>query len=209
MKLYDCSEAPSPRRVRMFLAEKGIELPTVQVDLRAGEHRAPAFLAVNPEGVLPWLELDDGSGIGESMAICRYFEALQPEPPLFGRSPLQQAAVEHWSRRAELEGYLAAAEAFRNASPAFAGRGLPGSLDWPQIPALAERGRARVAHFHSLMDRRLRQVPWLAGGFFSVADITAAVSIQLAGWSGLPIPAHCPALARWQRALDARPSAAA
>lgn len=209
MKLYDYGPAPSPRRVRIFLAEKGIEVPRETVDLLAGAQFAPAYREVSPEGVVPCLVLDDGTRIQESMAICRYFEALQPEPALFGRTPLEQALVEQWNRRAELEGYFAAAEAFRNATPRFSGRGLPGSFRWPQIPALVERGRARVEHFFRTLDARLSESPYLAGASYSVADITAQVAVYFAGWSQLTLPEDCPAARRWHAEVSARPSAGA
>ncbi len=144
MKLYDCTPAPSPRRVRIFLAEKGITVPTVQVDLRADEQFSPAFRAVNPDCTVPVLALDDGTCIADVMAICVYFEALQPEPPLMGVGAQDRAIVTAWQRRVERDGFFAVAEAFRNSTPAFKGRALPGRDDYEQIPALVERGRARV-----------------------------------------------------------------
>lgn len=209
MKLYDYGPAPSPRRVRIFLAEKGIQLPMETVDLRAKEQFEAPYSAVSSEAVVPCLVLDDGTRIQESMAICRYFEALQPEPALFGRTPLEQALIEQWSRRAELEGYLAAGEAFRNATPGFAGRALPGSFHWPQIPALVERGRARVQHFFRTLEARLTESPYLAGERYSVADITALVAVDFAGWSKLSLPEDCPAARRWHAEVSARPSASA
>src|SRR6266853_4933605 len=152
MKFYDCTMAPSPRRVRIFLAEKGIALPMVQVDLRAGEQLGPAFRAVNPECTVPVLELDDGARIADVMAICVYFEALRPEPPLMGVGAQDRANVTAWQRRVEREGFFAVAEAFRNSTPAFKQRALPGPDDYEQIPALVERGRARVGKFFGMLD---------------------------------------------------------
>lgn len=209
MKLYDYALAPSPRRVRIFLAEKGITVPTEEVDLRAGAQLTEEFRRVNPQCVVPFLLLDEGNGIGESMAICRYFEALHPEPALFGRTPLEQGLVEQWSRRAEFEGYLAAGEAFRNAVPGFAGRALPGAFPWPQIPALVERGKARVAHFFQTLDARLAGSRHLAGESYSVADITALVTVDFAGWSKLLIPEELTHARRWYAEVSARPSARA
>jgi glutathione S-transferase len=137
MKLYDFAPAPNPRRVRIFLAEKGIEVPTEQVDLRARAQHEPAFVARNPSATVPVLELDDGTCISESVAICRYFEALQPEPPLMGEGAREQALVEMWQRRMEIDGMMAAGEAFRNATPGFKDRALAGTAPVAQIAELA------------------------------------------------------------------------
>jgi glutathione S-transferase len=144
MKLYDYAPAPNPRRVRMFLAEKGIAVPTVQVDLRANAQFAPEFRAINPDCTVPVLELDDGTRLADVMAICVYFEVWQPEPALMGSGPLGSATVAAWQRQVERDGFFAVAEALRNSSAAFKGRALPGADDYEQIPALVERGRARV-----------------------------------------------------------------
>lgn len=142
MKLYDFALAPSPRRVRMFLAEKGVDIPTVQINTREREQFSDSYRDLNASCVVPTLELDDGTCIGESVAICRYIEGTHPEPPLMGRDPKEAAVIEMWSRRAEIEGYLAAAEAVRNAAPMFEDRGLPGVTGGvPQIPALIARGK--------------------------------------------------------------------
>jgi glutathione S-transferase len=132
MKFYDCAIAPSPRRVRIFLAEKGITVPTIQVDLRKGEQFGEAFRAVNPDCTVPVLELDDGTRIFDSLAICVYLEQARPEPPLMGTSAIERATVAEWQRRAERDGFLAVAEAFRNSTPAFKTRALPGPDDYPR-----------------------------------------------------------------------------
>ncbi len=137
MKFYDCATAPSPRRVRIFLAEKGITVPVVQVNLREGEHLLPAFRNINPEATVPALELDDGTVINDAIAICAYFEALQPEPPLIGRTPEERAVTIAWNRRIERDGFYAVMEAFRNSTPGLKGRAIPGPDDYAQIPALA------------------------------------------------------------------------
>jgi glutathione S-transferase len=155
MKLYDCTTAPSPRRVRIFLAEKGISVPTVQVDLRNGEQFSPAFRAINPECTVPVLELDNGTRIADILAICRYFEELYPEPRLMGRTAEQKAVVEAWQRRLERDGFYAVMEAFRNSTPGLKGHALPGPESYEQIPALAERGRVRIQHFFAWLDVRL------------------------------------------------------
>jgi glutathione S-transferase len=207
MKLYDCTMAPSPRRVRIFLAEKGIVLPTVQVDLRAGEQLGPAFRAVNPDCTVPVLEFDDGLRISDVMAICIYFETVQPEPPLMGVGAQDRAVVTAWQRRVEREGFWAVAEAFRNSTPAFKGRALPGADDYDQIPALVERGRARVGKFFEMLDANLAEREFVAGDRFSIADITALVAIDFARWIKLAIPDPCIHLRRWHSAVAARPSA--
>jgi glutathione S-transferase len=155
MTLYDCTTAPSPRRVRIFLAEKGISVPTVQVDLRNGEQFSPAFRAINPECTVPVLELDNGTTIADILGICRYFEELYPEPRLMGRTAEQKAVVEAWQRRLERDGFYAVMEAFRNSTPGLKGHALPGPESYEQIPALAERGRVRIQHFFAWLDVRL------------------------------------------------------
>ena len=136
MKLYDCTTAPSPRRVRIFLAEKEISVPTVQVDLRNGQQFSPAFRAINPECTVPVLELDNGTTIADILGICRYFEELHPNPPLMGHTAEQKAVIEAWQRRIERDGFDAAMEAFRNSTPGLKGRALPGPEPYEQIPAL-------------------------------------------------------------------------
>ena len=147
MKLFDFELAPNPRRVRMYLAEKGLQIPSVQINLRQGEQFHAEFKDENPSMIVPALALDDGTLITETMAICRYLEALHPTPPLFGSTPKEQAMVEMWSRRAELEGFMAVAEALRNSVERFKDRALPGPRNYAQIPALVERGKARAAGF--------------------------------------------------------------
>ena len=209
MKLYDCTTAPNPRRVRIFLAEKGIALPTIQVDLRAGAQFRPEFRAINPACTVPVLEFDDGRRIAEVTAICVYFEATHPDPPLLGVGAQDRAIVAAWQARAEREGLWAVAEAFRNSTPGLKGRALPGPDDYEQIPALAERGRARVARFFAAIDRELADREFIAGDRHSIADITALVTVDFAGWIKQPIPDACTHLQRWHKAVTARPSAAA
>lgn len=210
MKLYDWRIAPNPRRVRMYLAEKGLEVETVQVAPPDGLEIDPEFLAKNPRRRVPLLELDDGTHIGEAMAICRYFEAQHPEPPLFGRDARETALVEMWERESEINGLHAAAECFRNAIPAFAGRALPGyAQPIEQIPALIERGRLRYNIFLQELDRHLASNTWLAGDGFSVADITAFCGIDFAARMRLPVPDDHRHLRRWLNAAGERPSTAA
>jgi glutathione S-transferase len=207
MKLYDCSTAPSPRRVRIFLAEKGIVVPTVQVNLREGEHLQPEFARLNADCTVPVLELD--SGALDAIAMCVFFEETQPDPPLIGRTPEQKAVTIAWSRRLERDGFYAVMEAFRNATPGLKGRAVPGPADYEQIPALAQRGRARVARFFEVLNIRLGESPFVAGPRYSMADITGQVTIEFAKWAKLTPPASCTHLNRWFEGVSARPSAKA
>jgi glutathione S-transferase len=209
MKLYDFAPAPNPRRVRIFLAEKGIALPMVQVNLRASEQFGPAFRAVNADCTVPVLELDDGARIADVLAICVYFETLQPEPPLMGIGARDKANVAAWQRRVERDGFLAVVEAFRNSTPGFKGRALPGPDDYEQIPTLAERGRARLGKFFGMMNASLADREFVAGKQYSIADITALVTVDFAGWIKLHIPDDCSHLRRWYDTVAARPSAKA
>ncbi|MBL8666404.1 MAG: glutathione S-transferase [Rhodospirillales bacterium] len=209
MKLYDFAPAPSPRRVRIFLAEKGLTIPTVQVDLRAGEQMRPEFAKINPWRTVPALELDDGTVISEASACCRYIEEIHPEPALLGRTPKEKAVIAMWDHHCEVEGFLAGAEALRNEVKGMSGRALPGPVGYEQIPALAERGRARVRHFLTELDERLAAVPYVAGEAFSIADITAFVVVEFAGWVKLAPAEEAVALRRWLDGMRARPSAKA
>lgn len=209
MKLYDYGPAPSPRRVRIFLAEKGITVPTVEVDLRAGEQFSEKFRAVNPDCTVPVLELDDGTRIADAIGICIYFEAIKPEPALMGSDPHSKAVIAAAQRRAEREGFYAAQEAFRNATPGLKGHALPGPDGYEQIPGLAERGRARVQRFLAATDAALAGRHFLCGEAFSIADITTLVTIDFAKWFKLTIPDECANLRRWYDAVLARPSAKA
>lgn len=210
MKFYDCATAPSPRRVRMFLAEKGIEVPTEQVDLRAAEQFAPEFRNLNPYCTVPALELDDGTCIHEVVAVCRYFEAAYPDPPLMGRDPADQALVTMWDHHMEHDGYLAVAEAFRNQASGFKGRALPGNHPVEQIPALVDRGRARYRDFLGDLEMRLTQSEFVAGPRFTVADITALVTIDFAARAiKIDVPEDHANLRRWRETVNARDSARA
>lgn len=205
MKFYDCQSAPSPRRVRIFLAEKGIELPTVQVDLGAGEHLGDEFRAINPDCTVPVLELDDGTALTESFAICQYLESVYPDPPLMGRDALERALVTQWNARVEAQGLSAVAEAFRNRARGFAGRALTGPEGFEQIPELVERGRRRVELFLSRLDSELADREFVAGDVFTVADITALITVDFAGWIKVALPEGADNLRRWHEAVSARP----
>ncbi len=209
MKLYDCKMAPNPRRVRIFLAEKGIDLPKVEVNLMEGENLKPEFLKVNPRGLVPVLELDDGRRIDETVAICRYFEETHPEPPLMGIDPVDKAIVESWQRHMEFDGLLAVAEAFRNSFPAFSNRGLPGTVGVPAIPQLAERGKASLGRFYERLEERLGECEFVAGPRFTIADITALCVVDFARLIKMPIPEGNKNSQRWYQAVSSRPSASA
>ena len=211
MKLYDSKLAPNPRRVRMFMAEKGIECETAQVDIIQGENLSDDFLAINPRGVLPTLVLDDGTVLDESVAICRYLEEIQPQPPLMGTDPVSKAHIEARQRHMEFDGLMGAAEAFRNSFPGFANRGLPGNAGAVDaVPELVERGKNTVQRFYERLDEALAQSEFVAGDAFTIADITALCTIDFAaGAARLPIPDDCENLKRWHAAVSARPSAAA
>jgi glutathione S-transferase len=210
MMLYDMKLAPNPRRVRMFLAEKGLSIPMREVDIQAGANLEPGYLAVNPRGVVPSLVLDDGTVLDESIAICRYLEALHPEPNLFGRDALEIARIESWQRRMEFEGMFNIAAAFRNSMPAYADRASPGSgPPTPQIPALAERGLMLARHWMAALDQRLAASTHVALDRFTVADITAFISVDFAKWVGLRAGNEHPHLKDWYARVKARPSSAA
>jgi glutathione S-transferase len=191
------------------LAEKGIAVPTVQVNLRAGEQFTPEFRAINPDCTVPVLELDDGVRIFDAIGICAYFEAVQPDPPLMGASPAERGLVAAWQRRCERDGFYALMDAFRNATPGLKGRAVPGPDSYDQIPALAERGRARLARFFESMNRRFAQSEFVAGPRYSIADITALVTVDWAGGIKMTIPDGASSLKRWHAAVSARPSAKA
>ena len=210
MKLYDFKMAPNPQRVNMFLAEKGIEIPIIEINTRERAQFADSFKMVNPLSQVPVLELDDGTFVSESMAICRYLEELHPEPALFGGDATEKALVEMWSRRAEFVGYLSAADMLRNSSPAFEDRGLPGVPGGvPQIAELVERGRNSMGRFFALFDDRLGAAKFIAGDAFSVADITTFVTIRFAARVDVEPPAECTNVVRWLKEVESRPSAAA
>jgi len=203
MLLYDGGRAPNPRRVRVFLAEKGVKIPTEQVDLGALQQRSAAYTAVNPMQRVPALLLDDGTVIAESIAICRYFEALYPEPALFGRGALDQALVEMWNRRVEFHLYVPVAMVFQHLHPA-----MKVMID-PQVPAWGEANKPKVQSFLQFLDGELAKRPFVAGSDFSVADITALVAVDFMRPAKLAVPESLTNLARWHQSVSARPSAAA
>ena len=207
MKLYQSDASPNSRRVRIFLAEKGVSMPIVPVDLGAKEQFSEAYAAINPRRVVPVLVLDDGTAIGEVPVILRYLEEVFLEPPLFGATPQARARAAMWERRVELEGFAAVMEAVRNAVPGLKSRAIAGPHDYEQIPALVERSRQRVRNFYSDFDARLTDGSFIAGEEFSVADITAVVTVDFAAKAaGLPIPDEHRALKRWYDKVSARAS---
>ncbi|RVD19193.1 glutathione S-transferase [Mesorhizobium sp. M4B.F.Ca.ET.017.02.2.1] len=203
MKLFDGGRAPNPRRVRVFLAEKGIEVPLVPVDMGAPEHKQQAVSSRNPLQRLPVLELDDGTIITESVAICRYFEELNPEPPLFGQGALGKAKVEMWQRRIELNLLSSVAQAFRHIHPAM--------KEWevPQVPEWGEANKPKAVEFLKLLDAELAQREFAAGDSFSIADITGLIAIDFMKPARIRVPEECTNVLRWHAAISSRPSAAA
>ncbi len=209
MIFYDCSTAPSPRRARMFIAEKGITPEVRQVDLGAGAHLSADFLAVNPGGTVPVLVTDSGSALVENIGIVTYLEAAFPEPPLMGRTPEEKGEVATWNAICEMQGGMAVAEALRNSSPRMKDRALPGPRNYAQIPELAERGKARVAGFFDLLEDRLTGRDYLACDHFTWADITGYVFVDFARVVRMAVPEDHTATLAWFDRIAARPSAQA
>src|SRR5262245_26861447 len=203
MKILETRSAPNPRRVRIFLAEKGISVPFEELDLMKGALKTPEFTEKNWFQRVPVLILDDGTAISETIAICRYFEELQPEPALFGKGPLGSAMVEMWSRRVELGLFLCVAQAFRHLHPAMA------HLEVPQVPAWGEANKPRVLDVLGFLDRELARRRYVAGDTFSVADITALVAVDFMKPARIQRPPELQNLDRWYREVSARPSAKA
>jgi glutathione S-transferase len=206
LTLYDCTTAPSPRRARILLAEKGVACVTVAIDLRNGEQFGEAFRQVNPQCTVPALRTEEGPVLTDNAAIAAYLEARHPEPALLGRTPLEKAEIASWHWRAEFEGLMAVAEALRNSSPAMVNRALPGPDDYPQIPELAQRGLARAQQFFAALDARLQDRDFIAGSGFSIADITAVVAVDFARVVKLKPAEQLANLGRWRRRLGERAS---
>ena len=204
--LYDCATAPSPRRARILLAEKGIAHQTVEVDLRNGEHLGAAYRDVNPQCTVPALRTDEGLLLTDNAAITAYLEARFPQPALLGDTPQQKAEIASWHWRIEFEGLLAIAEALRNSAPAMTHRALPGPVDYAQIPALAQRGLARVQQCFVMLNDRLEGRDFIAADRFSVADITAVVAVDFARVVKLKPGEQHPHLLRWRAAMGLRPA---
>ncbi|MGC9958381.1 glutathione S-transferase family protein [Roseiarcus sp.] len=203
MKLYNSNLAPNPRRVRIFLAEKGVKIPRIEVDLAKLEHKAAEFSALNPFQTIPILELDDGTRIAESIAICRYIEELWPEPNLFGLTALERATIEMWQRQLELRLLLPIAQVLRHSHPHMA------EMENPQVPEWAAANRPRALRAMAIVDEALRDRPFIAGDRFTVADITGLVALDFAKPARIAIPQELANLIRWRETLKARPSATA
>jgi glutathione S-transferase len=203
MKLYDSGRAPNPRRVRIFLAEKGVSVPAEEVDLAAQEQKSASFTALNPLQRVPVLVLEDGTVIAESIAICRYFERLRPEPPLFGRGPKEEALVEMWNRRMDLNLLTAVSNVFRHTHPAMK------ELENPQVPEWAEANKPRILEFLEILDRELADQLFVFGDHFTVADITGLVAVDFMKPARLAVPEGLVNVRRWHGQVAARPSAKA
>jgi glutathione S-transferase len=209
MKLYDCATAPSPRRVRIFAAEKGIELDRVEIDLKTGQQFAPEFRALNPDCVVPVLELDDGTTISEVLAICQYLEELHPDPALFGQTAEQRAVSTMWNNKIEQHGLMHMRDAFRNSAKGLRGHAITGPQGVDQIPELAERGRQCVVAFFDRLEQQLEGRAFITGDEYSIADITGLVLIDFARWIKLEVPEEAVNLRRWYGDVSTRPSARA
>lgn len=203
---YDCATAPSPRRARILLAEKGVPHEAAQIDLRQGEQLSDAYRAINPQCTVPALRTPDGAVLTDNAAITAWVEASYPEPPLLGVTPADKAEIASWNWRVEFEGLMAIAEALRNSAPAMANRALPGPVDYPQIPALAERGLKRVQQFFDMLNDRLTVREFIATGQLSVADITAVVAVDFARVVRIKPGEQHANLRRWRDALVERPA---
>jgi glutathione S-transferase len=200
MKLYVTPRAVNPRRVLWFLAEKGLAVDTVPIDIGKLEHKADAYTALNPAGRVPALQLDDGTVISESIAICRYFEELQPDPPLFGTGPLGRAIVEMWQRRIEFELLSTVAAVFRHSHPFMA------AMETPQVPAWADANRPKAAEFLTALDHHLADRDFVCGAEFSIADISGVIGVDFMRLPKIPVPDGLENLARWRAAISARPA---
>ena len=209
LKLYHAVNSPNSRRVRIFLAEKGLKPTLISVDLGAGEQHSETYGAINPRHVVPALMLEDGTTIGEVPAIMRYLDEAFPEMPLLGATPKDKGLVVMWERFAELEGFAPVMEGVRNKVERLKGRAVAGPHDYEQIPGLVDRSMLRVTNFLTDLNERLEQVPFLAGERFSAADITALVTIDFAKALEISIPQGHRALARWKDAISKRPSMSA
>ena len=208
MKFYDCKTAPSARLVRMFIDEKGLDIPTQQIDLRSGEHLTPEFRAINPYCTVPVLETDAGERFTSTQGCWRYLEEQFPEPNLLGTSPAEKALIADRVWRIDIDGFLAAAEGLRNAAPGLKDRALTGPVNYAQIPELAERGKARTQHFLGQFEKLLGGHAFVAGDRFTAADIIALVMVDLASRTKLKLPADAANAQRWYETVAARPSAA-
>lgn len=206
MKFYDYNAAPSPRRARILMAEKGVAVETEQVDLGTRAQFEEPYRTINPRCTVPALALDDGTVLCDNASIARYFEEIYPDPPMLGRAPVEKALVAEWTARVEGEGLMGVAEALRNRSEFFKDSSVTGPNRYAQVPELVERGRARASACLQDLDARLGEAAYLAGDAFSAADIAAYVFVDFTAWIKLPMPEGLENLARWREAVGARPS---
>lgn len=209
LTLYDFTPAPSPRRTRIFIAEKGIEVENVQVDMMSGEQLSDDYKKINPACTIPALKLEDGTVLTENDGIAAYLEAAYPEPNLMGVTPEEKGLVANWNSKIVLEGFTAGAEALRNTSPGMVDRATTGPVNYAQIPELGARGLARLNAFMVMLNDRLEGREFLAIDRFSYADITALVAVDFAKWVKIVPADDQEALKRWHAAVSARPSAEA
>lgn len=206
MKLYTFPPAPNPKRLSIFLEEKGINLETVVVDLMAGEQRKEPYLSVNSWGTVPALVLDDGTVMTEVIGILSYLEELYPQTLLLGNDPISRAQVLSWDHRCFSEGFTGVAEVLRNSVEVFAGRALPGPVSYEQIPKLVERGRKRIHSFYDVLNEHLKNKNFMVGDTFTVADIGAYVFVDFSGWVKETIPDECEHLLAWHQRISERSS---
>ena len=209
LTLYDYAEAPNPRRARIFLAEKGFDVKTIQIDIREGEQFSEAYKAINPRCTVPSLILENGHILTENLAIADYITNVKPNPPLLGADAISRADVLQWNSRIEFEGIMAVAEAFRNTTKGMKGRALPGQLKLVQIPELAERGRLRLADFYRRMNDHLQDREFVSGDAYSMADITLLVCVDFSAWVKASPDETMTHLNRWYAMASARPASKA
>ena len=207
MKLYDFELAPNAQRVRVFLAEKGLEVPTEQLNVRDDDQFVEPFTSMNPFHCVPFLELDDGKVIAESMSICRYLEELHPEPPLFGRTAKERAVIDMWLRRFELDAFIPMLHAVRNHVPMFAGRVVPGTrTDLPQLPVMVTRGKEMMEVFLARVEPHMAQNEFIAGPDFTIADITGYFTVRMTNALEMDITTSYPAVTAWFAKVSQRPA---
>lgn len=206
MKLYDYPQAPNPRRVNIFIAEKGIDIERVNIDLGTGEQLKAEYRSKNPACDVPMLELDDGTCISQIRGITHCLEAIYPKVPLLGQTPAEKGLAEMWDHIAFMDGMLAVAEVFRNTSKGFIDRAVVGPHNYPQSAELAERGQLRVVNFYKDFDQRLSNNEYIAGDFYSMADITTLVICDFARWIKSSIPEDCTHLLAWYDKISKRPA---
>jgi len=206
MILHDFERAPNSRRVRIFLAEKNINIEIKKIDLLKGENRQNNYLSINPSGTVPFLQIDEKSGISESMAICKYFEEKYPDPTLMGKNAVEKAHIEMWQRIVEFSGIFPAGETFRNKAEGFKDRAIAGPNSIKQIPELIERGKILLELFFKRIDGQLSQNEYIAGKEFSIADISAYIAVDFASWSKVSPDSKLTFINNWFKNMQSRPS---